>query len=515
VGQFRTKLCGVIAAGGFLGLALAMPRVSNAYDASLGWQPTSGASGYTVYIRYGATGTPQPTDVGRPATSSDGLVHVVMYSLPLGPTANFWVTAYDVSRVASPASTTLSITYAQAAAVSDTDRDGLTDAQEDKDLDRVVDAGETNPADADSDNDGYSDGSEKLVYFTDPLNAASYPVIPPPPPPPSSTTTTTTTTTSTTSTTRTTTTTLGSQCSRDSQCNDLNPCTIDDCVSKRCAHAPTLAGTCDDGNPCSVGVACSAGVCTGWVLDCSHLDGACTYGVCDAQVAECKQVKLASGTRCDDGSGCTTGDVCSSTAICNGTNACTSGTFCDSATKTCKSSTEVWVSATADPTATFYGAMTSGTAYADGADADTAANSIEPELVYAASSTNDFNTQFADRVSYLVRFPVSGTWYMWGRFYYPNAPGGTGGNSFYVRVDSGAALRFGNNNGYFRRWHWGGDGRYDTGTPVALPLGQLAAGNHTVTIAKREVTPNAPRLDVLVFTRNASWLPTDAKVRLP
>jgi hypothetical protein len=413
---------------------------------------------------------------------------------------------------------TLSIIYAQAAAVSDTDGDGLSDAQEDKDLDATVDAGETNRADADSDNDGYGDGDEVLVYSTNPLSAASVPPAsstttttttttlppPPPPPPPPSTTTTTTTTT-----------TLGAQCSKASQCNDYNPCTVDACVSKRCTHSPAT-GTCNDGDPCTVGDACSAGECAGWALDCSHLDGPCSYGVCDAQTAECAAVRVASGSRCDDASACTNGEVCSSSGVCGGgTNACAAGTFCDNATKTCKSSTEVWVSAWADPTATFYGAMTSGPAYADGADADTAADSLEAELVYAASSTNDFNATFADKVSYDVYLPASGQWYLWGRFYYPNASGGTAGNSFYVRVDTGAALRFGNNAGYYRRWHWGGDGRYETGTPVALPLGQLAAGQHTVTIAKREVTPNAPRLDVLVFTRNASWVPTDAKVRLP
>ena len=496
--QFCTRVRGGFAAGALLGLLLVMPLASSAYDASIGWLPTTGAAGYTLYVRYGTTGTPQPTDVGRPATSADGLVHVVLHSLPLGPTAYFSVAAYNSSHTAGPVSGTLSITYAQAAAVSDTDGDGLTDAKEDKDLDRTVDAGETNPADADSDNDGYSDGSEVLVYFTDPLNPASVPTLPPPPPPSSTTTTT-----------------LPAQCSKASQCADLDPCTVDACVSGRCAHSAATSGSCNDGDPCTVGDACSAGVCTGWVLDCSHLDGPCTYGVCDAQLAECKSVQVASGTQCDDGSACTTGDVCSSAGVCSGVKACAAGTFCDSATKTCKVSTQIWVSAAGDATATFAGAMRSGRAYTAGADADPAADSLEPELVYAASSTNDFNATFQDKVSYTINLPAGGQWYMWGRFYYPNAPGSSGGNSFYVRVGGGTARQFGNSNDYYRRWHWGGDGRTTTGVPVALPLGWLAAGKHTLTIAKREVTPIAPRIDVFVLTQNPSWVPADSKVRLP
>ena len=45
---------------------------------------------------------------------------------------------------------------------ADSDNDGISDGNEDKDHDGLVDASETNPADADNDNDGLSDGNEDL-----------------------------------------------------------------------------------------------------------------------------------------------------------------------------------------------------------------------------------------------------------------------------------------------------------------------------------------------------------------
>jgi len=177
---------------------------------------------------------------------------------------------------------------------------------------------------------------------------------------------------------------------------------------------------------------------------------------------------------------------------------------------------EVWLSAAREETAEFSGAMTSSTSYADGDDLDVAADSIEPALVYAASSKNDNRAATSgDEVAYSVDLPVSGQWYLWGRFYYPGRPGSNDANSFFVAVDGGSALLFGNNKSYFRIWHWDGDGREEKGAPVALPLGQLAAGRHTLRVIKREVNPIAPRLDVMVLTPNATWIPSDSDVVLP
>jgi len=170
---------------------------------------------------------------------------------------------------------------------------------------------------------------------------------------------------------------------------------------------------------------------------------------------------------------------------------------------------EVWVFAASDESATFKGAMTSGPAYADGDDRDSVADSLEPSLVFASSTQNDMKAAGGDAVSYVVDLPASGTWYLWGRFYYPGAPGSNDANSFFARVDGGGALKLGNKKDQFRRWHWDGDGRRESGTRRPLALGELAAGEHTLTIAKREVIPLAPRLDVLVLTQDPDWIPAE------
>ena len=70
----------------------------------------------------------------------------------------------------SPMSNEASVDYATVARVIDSDGDGLSDSEEDVDLDGVVDAGETDPQLADTDGDGLSDYQERVTYATDPLS---------------------------------------------------------------------------------------------------------------------------------------------------------------------------------------------------------------------------------------------------------------------------------------------------------------------------------------------------------
>ena len=55
----------------------------------------------------------------------------------------------------------------------DTDKDGLADYVEDRNGNGVQDSGETSFNNADSDNDGLTDGAEVLVFHSDPLDAYS------------------------------------------------------------------------------------------------------------------------------------------------------------------------------------------------------------------------------------------------------------------------------------------------------------------------------------------------------
>ena len=50
----------------------------------------------------------------------------------------------------------------------DTDNDGLLDGEEDSNHNGIIDAGETNPLDFDSDDDGLTDGYEVNISGTDP-----------------------------------------------------------------------------------------------------------------------------------------------------------------------------------------------------------------------------------------------------------------------------------------------------------------------------------------------------------
>ncbi len=159
-------------------MLLMYPGSASAYDAVITWEPAEGSeqsvSGYKVYVRQGPTydGT-VPINVGLIPPDQDGLVRYTVVGLPMGPTNWFAVTSYDSSFVESLLSNEVELGYAQVAQVVDSDGDGLVDAQEDVDLDGVVDPGETDPDAADSDTDGLDDGEEVNVYGTDPLDADS------------------------------------------------------------------------------------------------------------------------------------------------------------------------------------------------------------------------------------------------------------------------------------------------------------------------------------------------------
>jgi hypothetical protein len=148
--------------------------------------------------------------------------------------------------------------------------------------------------------------------------------------------------------------------------------------------------------------------------------------------------------------------------------------------------------------------------YANGADNDPAANSLRSKQLFADSSYNALTPE-NDWGRYDVVLPKSGTWYLWVRAYYPGVPGSNDANSFHVRVDSRAYQRLGNKKDKFRKWHWDGDGKLETGAVKPVNLGSLAAGAHKLYIAKREVVPSPPRIDVIMLTQSATYVPNDVQ----
>lgn len=154
--------------------AFAVP--ASAFDVLLRWSRVSNASGYRVYVRYGTKAFVKTTgiDGGTAAAaltvgarSADALstpytIEFQLTGLPLGPAIYFTVSSIDSTKAGeSKQSNEMSVTYADAAAVVDSDGDGLMDADEDVNLNGKRDAGETDRLLSDTDGDTLSDGAER------------------------------------------------------------------------------------------------------------------------------------------------------------------------------------------------------------------------------------------------------------------------------------------------------------------------------------------------------------------
>ena len=424
---------------------------ADAYKAELVWEPVSEAAGYNVYVRYGDQQFGPPLDIGAVERKSDGRLHATIVDVPVGPTASFAVSAYNSEGVEGERSNEQAIHYAEAAKIVDSDGDGLTDAQEDTNLNQRVDTGETDPQNADSDSDGSNDGDE--------VASGRNPLIPD-----------------------------GATCGDGvvegaEACDDGNSNNDDGCLSN-CKRAECTSATadkdCNDGNVCT--------------------DNVCSNGVCR---------KTFNTKPCNDRIACTSRDQCSN-GTCSGYEDCLTGEICNVQTDICEeivSPGEAWVPAAAFPSALLKGEMAIGGEFSGGADADPRADAIATEQLYPASYTDAYDAHSGDEVEYTVTLSESAEWYLWGRFYYPGA--GNDANSFFVSVDGGEPLKFGNNRDYFRQWHWDGDGRVDSGGREPLALGRLSAGRHSIAISKRESGDNPPQLDVLHFTTSPDVSPAD------
>jgi hypothetical protein len=157
--------------------------------------------------------------------------------------------------------------------------------------------------------------------------------------------------------------------------------------------------------------------------------------------------------------------------------------------------------------------MTTGTQYTNGDDLDPTLDNLTTPLLFNATNGNTSNATNVHRATYDVEIPADGSWFLWGRFYYPGVAGvgGSEANSLFAQLDSGTSGKFGNNDDLFRTWHWGGNGDQTRGVPVGIPLGSVSAGTHTLTIRKRETEPIAPRLDVICVSSDGVTPPTDAE----
>jgi subtilisin-like proprotein convertase family protein len=97
-------------------------------------------------------------------------------------------------------------------------------------------------------------------------------------------------------------------------CDDGNPCTSDACdpLLDECANDAALADglACDDGAYCTVGEACSNGICVGGApRDCADANP-CTADACNEVIDQCTHTQVPDGTACNDGLFCTIQETC-------------------------------------------------------------------------------------------------------------------------------------------------------------------------------------------------------------
>jgi hypothetical protein len=155
-------------------LASLLPSSAWAYSVAVRWTGSDDPSiaGYRLFIRPAGSPERAPIDVPRPRRDGRGHFEAVVSDLHVETTYTFAMSAYDENGTESDRSNSYTIGYAQAAAVVDSDHDGLTDAEEDRNLNLRVDAGETDRLVADTDGDEVPDGLER-EFGSDPLDGSS------------------------------------------------------------------------------------------------------------------------------------------------------------------------------------------------------------------------------------------------------------------------------------------------------------------------------------------------------
>ncbi len=123
------------------------------------------------------------------------------------------------------------------------------------------------------------------------------------------------------------------------------------------------------------------------------------------------------------------------------------------------------------------------------------AGSIGQKVAYCPNTSSQIKFSF--------NVTESGSYYAWGRMYFESS--GNPRNSFYLQVDNGPKLTFGNSNNSYDKWHWEGH------SLIPLPIGTLTAGNHTITVSGREAYITV-MLNQLLITNDAYFVPTDNNV---
>lgn len=129
-------------------------------------------AGFVLHVTPGASADGEAIDVGLPYAADGAGFEAAVSGLDSAHTYRFEVAAYGTDGYVGPLSNALHLDYRDAAAMADSDHDGLTDAEEDRNFNRRRDPGETDRLVADTDGDFVPDGVE-VAHGSDPLSPAS------------------------------------------------------------------------------------------------------------------------------------------------------------------------------------------------------------------------------------------------------------------------------------------------------------------------------------------------------
>ncbi len=127
------------------------------------------------------------------------------------------------------------------------------------------------------------------------------------------------------------------------ECDDGNPCTSGDrCGAGVCLGRLVADQTvCDDDNLCTEASVCLAGQCMGEVKDCSTLTDQCNSGTCDLETGACVADPVEDGRICEDANNCTLQDACAAgvcvgeAKVCPGEQTQCSAPTCDAGSGEC------------------------------------------------------------------------------------------------------------------------------------------------------------------------------------